>query len=218
LTSSTEEEPVVINAGVNMQCIHNLRSRLDEVIACRPSHVTVLVGTNDLKAMASGIEGWMYQVFGKIPKVPTIEDYEKDLIEIRDRLLSSGANVALVSPPVLGEDLQSPANKRATAFADVVRQVAASGGSCCTYLPLFERTSSSLPPQGGKPYDGLRFFWWLCLLCFDIHLFKRDLAEVQRERKLGVTVDLVHLGPAGANLLVDMTASFVSAYPQRVPA
>lgn len=217
LTSKEEDSnnTSVINAGVNMQCIKNVLNRLDEVIACKPSHVTVLVGTNDIKAMASPMEGWLYQVFGKIPKVPTIEEYERDLKEIRDRLLEAGACVALVSPPVLGEDVNCPANQRAAAFAATVERVAKDGGEHCTYLPLFEETSSTLPKDGGRAYDGLRFFWWLCLLCFDIHLLNRDLGEVQRERRLGVTLDLVHLGPEAAKSLVDMTASFIAAYPRR---
>lgn len=218
LTSDEEKQTAVINAGVNMQCVKNVLQRLDEVIACRPSHVTVLVGTNDLKAMESSLEGWLYRVFGKIPKVPTIEDYERDLQELRDRLLAAGANVALVSPPVLGEDINCIANQRAAAFANTVRSVAMAGGEHCAYIPLFEETSAKLPNDGGRPYDGMRFFWWLCLLCFDIHLLKRDLAEVQRERELGVTVDLVHLGPQAASLLVEMAESFVATYPARATA
>mmetsp|Transcript_9096 Transcript_9096/g.20707 ORF Transcript_9096/g.20707 Transcript_9096/m.20707 type:complete len:403 (-) Transcript_9096:140-1348(-) len=209
------EPAVVLNAGVNMQCASNVRKRLDEVIACKPSHVTVLVGTNDLKAGHSEVEGLMYKVFGKLPKVPTLDDYRTDLVEIRDRLLEAGACVALVSPPVLGEDINSPENQRAAAMAATVQHVASEGGGRCAYLPLFERTSEKLPKVGGKPYDGLRFFWWLCLLCFDIHLLKRDLTEVQRERNLGVTLDLVHLGPASANALAEMTASFIAAFPAR---
>eukprot|EP00971_Amphidinium_carterae_P004028 80083-Amphidinium_carterae.1 len=36
------EGRVVLNAGVNMQCIENVKERIDEVVACKPSHVTVL--------------------------------------------------------------------------------------------------------------------------------------------------------------------------------
>lgn len=213
LASGSGAPSVVINAGVNMQCASNVRGRLDEVIACRPSHVTVLVGTNDLKAQLSEVEGFLYKFFGKIRRVPTLEDYELDITAIRDRLLAAGAHVALVSPPVLGEDLHSAANQRAASFAEAVRRVASSGGDRCTYFPLFERTSDALPKAGGEPYDGIRFFWWLCLMCFDIHLLKRNLADVQRERALGVTVDLVHLGPQAASLMVEMTTSFVRASP-----
>jgi len=140
----------VLNAGVNMQCISNVKQRIEEVIACKPSHVTVLVGTNDMKAQASAFEGWLYKVFGQIPKVGTLETYELDLTEIRDRLLAAGARVALVSPPVLGEDINSPANQRATSFAEVVQRTAANGGERCTYFPLFEQTYAELPKFCGS--------------------------------------------------------------------
>mmetsp|Transcript_8015 Transcript_8015/g.16882 ORF Transcript_8015/g.16882 Transcript_8015/m.16882 type:complete len:446 (-) Transcript_8015:78-1415(-) len=207
----------VINAGVNMQCAQNIQSRLCEVIACKPSHVTVLVGTNDLKAELSPVEGFIYRVFGKLPEAPTLENYEATLLEIRERLLDAGARVALVSPPVLGECASSEANQRAAAFAEVVRRIASEGGERCTYLPLFEKTSEALPPQGrGRPYNGMKFFAWLCLLCVDLYVLRRDLAEVQRERNLGVTVDLVHLGPVAAAQLAEMVADFVKEPVQRV--
>lgn len=213
LTNNLSEPTVVLNAGVNMETARNALQRLDEVIACKPSHVTILVGTNDLKAQHSPMEGFLYKVLGKLPKVATIEDYEKDLQTMRDRLLAVGARVALVSPPVLGEDVDSRANRAAAAYAETVRRVAAEGGEHCVYLPLFERTAADLPKVGGRPYCGMRFFFWLCLLCFDIHLWNRDLGEVQKERNLGVTVDLVHLGPAAARSLSDMVAAFVAATP-----
>lgn len=207
------QEGLVLNAGVNMQCSQNIQMRVDEVIACKPSHVTVLVGTNDLKAALSPVEGFMYQVFGDLPEVPSLETYEKTLVDIKQRLLSAGARVALVSPPVLGEDIQSEVNKRAAEFAAVVRKVAESEGNC-TYLPLFEMTyeaCEALP--SGRPYSGLNFFAWCCLLCFDMHVLQRDLADIQKERQLGVTVDLVHLGPKAAKELADMVHDFVRSSP-----
>jgi len=200
---------VVLNAGVNMHCSKNIQARLCEVVACRPSHVTVLVGTNDLKAELSPVEGFLYRFFGELPEVPTLENYEQTLREIRETLVAAGAQVALVSPPVLGEVLDSKANQRAAQFADAVRRVAEEGGERCAYLPLFERTAASLPTQGGKDYCGVQFFALLCTLCIDMHLLRRDLADIQRERNLGVTVDLVHLGPSAASMLADMVADFV---------
>jgi len=207
------KQGLVLNAGVNMQCSQNIQQRIGEVIACKPSHVTVLVGTNDLKAALSPVEGFMYQVFGDLPEVPSLESYEKTLKDIKERLINAGANVALVSPPVLGEDIQSEANRRAAEFASVVRKVAESGGGSCTYLPLFEMTYAALP-AGGRPYCGMNFFAWCCLLCWDMHILQRDPAEIQRERNLGVTLDLVHLGPGAAKDLADMVHDFVSSTPQ----
>lgn len=213
LAETLAEPSVVLNAGVNMECTPNVKKRLDEVIACSPSHVTVLVGTNDMKAELSAVERVMYRLCGKLSERPTLQAYEDDLIEIRDRLLAAGSCVALVSPPVLGEDRGCPANRRASAFASVVKRIAAGGGERCTYLPLFERTYEALPVDGGKAYCGVSFFKWCCLLALDIHWWGRDLKAVQQERNLGVTVDLVHLGPVAAEAMVEMTASFVKSFP-----
>ena len=70
-------------------------------------------------------------------------------------------------------------------------------GVDCTYLPLFEMTYKEcerLP--SGRPYSGMNFFVpprpslkllkteaWCCLLCWDMHILQRDLAEIQKERK-----------------------------------
>eukprot|EP00437_Effrenium_voratum_P047818 CAMPEP_0181524090 /NCGR_PEP_ID=MMETSP1110-20121109/68246_1 /TAXON_ID=174948 /ORGANISM="Symbiodinium sp., Strain CCMP421" /LENGTH=334 /DNA_ID=CAMNT_0023654799 /DNA_START=51 /DNA_END=1055 /DNA_ORIENTATION=- len=202
------QEGFVLNAGVNMQCSQNIQRRIDEVIACQPSHVTVLVGTNDLKAALSPAEGFLYKVFGDLPEVPSLESYERTLADIKQRLTDAGAQVALVSPPVL-------VNKRAADFAAVVRRVAETGARCA-YLPLFEMTYAALPAKG-RPYCGMNFFAWCCLLCWDMHIMRRDLADIQRERNLGVTVDLVHLGPQAAEDLAGMVRDFVHI-PTNLPA
>lgn len=203
------ESAVVLNAGVNMECSTNIHQRLNEVIACKPSHVTVLIGTNDLKAELNPVEGAMYRVFGDLDETPSLEIYERTLVEIREKLREVGAKVAMVSPPVLGEEINSKSNKRAAEFAEAVKRVAAAGGSDCTYVPLFEQTLAKIPTEGGQPYCGFNFFRWCCLLTVDLYLRGRDLADVQRERKLGVTVDLVHLGPEMATQLATQVADFV---------
>eukprot|EP00971_Amphidinium_carterae_P233248 4629630-Amphidinium_carterae.1 len=82
-----------------------------------------------------------------ILEVATVEDYEADLIAIRDKLLAAGACVALVSPPVLGEDSESVANVRAAAYAMAVKQVA-------------EVVETSLSLMIKEPLDLLVTFAW----------------------------------------------------------
>lgn len=216
LSADRSAPGAVLNAGVNMQCAKNIQQRLREVIECRPSHVTVLVGTNDLKAELSSVEGFMYRFFGHLPEVPTLAAYESTLTDIREQLLATGARVALVSPPVLGEDMNSAANRRAAMFAETVKRVAEVGGERCTYLPLFEQTFAALPKEGGRGYNGPQFFTWTCLLCWDLHVLRRDLQDIQRERQLGVTIDLVHLGPAAATQLSMMVAAFIRGSPMEL--
>jgi len=216
--ASRRGSTTVLNAGRNMHCARNLLNRLDEVIACRPSHVTVLVGTNDLKGELSPMEGKTYELCNGLERPPTLEDYERDLREIRDRLLAAGACVALVSPPVLGEDPMSAANLRAAAYAATVKRVAREGGSFCAYLPLFEKTSQALPAEGGRPYSGPQAFAWMCMLCVDLYVRRRSFEDVMQERGLGVTCDLVHLGSEAAEQMAAMAESFVVSMPGRPPS
>ena len=61
----------------------------------------------------------------------------------------------------------------------------------------------------------MNFFAWCCLLCWDMHILQRDLADIQKERNLGVTVDLVHLGPKAAKELADMVHGFLQSSHER---
>ena len=78
-------------------------------------------------------------------------------------------------------------------------------------------TFASLP-VGGRPYCGMNFFAWCCLLCWDMHILQRDPEEIQRERNLGVTLDLVHLGPQAAKRLADMVHDFIRTEPPTISA
>lgn len=199
----------VVNAGINMHCARNVCTRLAMILECRPTHAVVLIGTNDLKGELSAVEGVAYQALDNLPAPPTLQAYEQDLIEIRERLLVAGVQVALVSPPILGEDIVSRPNKRAADYAAVVRRVADSGGSRCTYIPLYEMTVTAAPAAAGVPYDGVRFFAWMWTMCADVYLRRKSFDEVQRERQLAVTVDLVHLGPRAARDLAAVVSRWV---------
>lgn len=48
-----------------------------------------------------------------------------------------------------------------------------------------------------------------------MHILQRDLADIQKERNLGVTVDLVHLGPKAAKELADMVHGFLQSSHER---
>lgn len=198
----------VINAGINMEGAQDLCRRLDDVLRCRPSHVVILVGTDDIKADLCELEGWLYELAGGRSGGRGVEPFERALMELRDRILESGAQVALASPPVIGEDSWSRENRRAAVYAATVRRVAEERG--CTYIPLFERGFAKLPLEGGMPYDGAQFLSWMCSAIADGSASWSDLGRVQEERGLSATVDLVHPSVEVSQLLVETAAAFAS--------
>lgn len=196
----------VVNAGVNLDGAQDLCRRLDSVLRCQPSHVVVLVGTDDIKADLYEFEGWMYELARGRSGGRGLEPFEQALVELRDRLLESGAQVALASPPVLGEDPWSSENRRAAVYAATVRRVAEERG--CLYIPLFERGFALLPLEGGMPYDGARFLSWMSSAIADGSASRSDFGQVQEERGLSATVDLVHPSEQVSQLLVETAAAF----------
>ena len=77
-----------VNAGVNGNLAYNLLQRLDDVIACQPDVVTVLIGTNDVNATFSQEWEDSYRKEQKLPEKPTLAWYRLNVERIIDRLRS----------------------------------------------------------------------------------------------------------------------------------
>ena len=102
-----------VNAGVNGQLAYNLLQRMDDVVACRPDVVTVLIGTNDVNATFSQAWEDSYRKEQKLPEKPTLAWYRLNVERIIDRLQAeTDAKIALLDLPMLGEDLASDMNRR----------------------------------------------------------------------------------------------------------
>jgi lysophospholipase L1-like esterase len=88
----------VVNAGVNGDTSTGVLARLDQVIACRPDAVTVLIGTNDV------LEG-----IGREDALPA---YRANVTKIVQRLRDeTSARIAVLSPPPFGGVLDNDHNR-----------------------------------------------------------------------------------------------------------
>ena len=135
------------HAGVNGDLAFNVLQRLDSVIDLQPDAVSVLIGTNDTNASLSEKNIRMMTRMKKLPKRPTIEWYRENLTAIVDRLAKeSSARIALLSLPVLGEELGSEPVRRSADYSAVVKEIADTRG--VTYLPLNERQVGHLTAGG----------------------------------------------------------------------
>ena len=68
-----------VNAGINGNLAWNVLQRLDDVVACRPDAVTLLVGTNDVLATLGPAWEPMYRRQQHIPVTPTLAWYVENL-------------------------------------------------------------------------------------------------------------------------------------------
>ncbi len=198
----------VTGAGVNGDCSYNLLQRLDPIIAQRPDAVTVLIGSNDAWSSLSDANARKIVKRKNLPAAPTLSQYRENLVAIVARLRAeTDAQIALVSLPVLGQDLDSPAARASKEFSEVVNTTAAEYG--LAYLPLHERQCEFLRTSGAEMLafpDGMAERYTSVLQHF---LLRRSYDSIARHRRLELTADFVHQNSRGATIIADLIEDFV---------
>ena len=196
-----------VNAGVNGNLAYNLLQRLDDVIACRPDVVTVLIGTNDVNATFSREWEDTYRKEQKLPEKPTLAWYRLNVERIIDRLQAeTDAQIVILDLPMLGEDLASDMNRRVTDYNAVLRAIATDKGVPC--LPLRERLGALLPQNHTPPpYEGKK---GPVLRAWIKHFMQRKSWDaVSADHGLALLTDHIHLNNRAAAVVAALIGDFL---------
>ncbi|MDA8438777.1 MAG: GDSL-type esterase/lipase family protein [Propionibacterium sp.] len=190
-----------VNAGWSGDLAYNLWARLDEIIACQPDVVTILIGTNDAAAQIS--DEWMrgYQRDQKPLEPLTLDYYRRMLTGIVDRLLTqTEADIALLELPLLSEDPTNQVNQLVDDYNDVIHEVADEAD--VPVLLLREAMVKALPPGHPAPwFDGSKK---LMGSAFARHLVLRQAWNTISDRYgLFLLTDQIHLNDRAARLIAD---------------
>jgi lysophospholipase L1-like esterase len=202
---------VVINAGINGELAYNVLQRLDQVIACKPDYVTVLIGTNDANAALSKENTDRAIKEMSLPQNPTKLLYRTHLSEIGERLKAkTSAQIAFLSLPPIGEERDNRAYKQAEEYSRVVQQVARGLG--VTYLPLFETMDHYLEQHTDRhpvSYDDRpRYVMYEGI--FLHYVFGTSYDDIARRNGFLLLTDHLHLNHSGAEMAADLAEGFVS--------
>ena len=141
----------VLNAGKNCETAAAVRARLEEIVAVRPAAITLMIGTNDLiGSLYPTSAGWMYQkVWWAQKTVPSLDGYARELEaivhELDNRLEEFGTQIAVLSPPPLGEGgptgrAWKEGEKVATICSDVCKQ----SSERVSYIPLYNMVKNEM--------------------------------------------------------------------------
>lgn len=197
-----------INAGVNGDLAYNVLQRLNSVIACQPDFVTILVGTNDVIATISPRTAGFYRWTKKLPCTPNLEWYRENLEEIVKRLQQkTEAKIALISLPVLGEDLSSNANQQITKYNDAIREIAERYD--LAYLPVNERQVEFLrliQRKPGRGFNGTGLMWSAIVRH---HLLRQSFDRISETNGLSLTTDCIHMNSRGGTIIADQIETFL---------
>jgi len=197
-----------VNAGVGGDLAWNLVNRLDDIIACRPAIVTVLIGTNDANAQISPKWSDGAVRMKRLPQPPTQLWYRDNLHMIVDRLKSeTSARIALMSLPPLGdtpngrwEDIVSPYNA-------IIHEIAAQAG--LPVLPVHDRIADLIAANPASTrWDGTHKLMFAALARRVI--LRQNWDTIARRHGFTTTTDGVHLTEPAAARIVTLVEQFVT--------
>lgn len=201
---------VVVNAGRNGELSYNLLMRLDDIIACAPAVIVVLIGTNDMLASLNDADARGFTKRFDLPRQPSMAWYRENLKAICDRLQAeTGARIALMSPPPVGEQPGSPGYELSRQAAVIVREVAE--GCSVAYLPLHERMVQVLEAGGSGPPPAFPddIMREIALSCARHYLLGRSWDDIAVSGGYTLLCDSLHLNSRSAGMVTDLIEAFV---------
>jgi lysophospholipase L1-like esterase len=197
-----------INAGVNADLSYNLWLRLDEIIACKPDYVVILIGTNDANATLSKRNQEIYMRLKNLPHPPSLFWYEENLTKIVEKLQQSGVHkIALISMPMLGEDLSDKHYKHLSEYVKIVKKVAEKFQ--VSYLPFFETHVQFLSENVKFPKKNRAEHKLIELSMLQHYIFGRSWDDISKTHGFLTLTDYIHLNCWGADKIAQMVTNWI---------
>ncbi|MDP5120302.1 MAG: GDSL-type esterase/lipase family protein [Spirosomaceae bacterium] len=198
----------LVNAGRNSDLTFTLLHRIEDVIACKPNFINVLIGTNDLNATFAKSSLKRYQKTGRLieGEVPSIVSFKRNYEEIVDRLSGeTQAEISLMSLPLMGENLESEENKSVAAYNSIIKEIAEKNG--LIYLPLFEQQKAYLEqfPSQTK-YKFSSYFYLLNLSIMKHYWFGKSWDEISRSNKTKLSPDFLHQNSISGKMIAELVS------------
>lgn len=200
------------NAGVNSDLTYTVLERLDAIIAAQPDFVTLLIGTNDVNATVSKASLKRYRQFHKITPgtLPDFGGFKQNYVEIVRRLKTeTKAKIAVLSLPVMGENLQNEANIKADLYSKFIKQLA--DKEQLTYLPVRERMKDFLKSHPKKLKYEYKDTMKLMYLSISKHeLLGQNWDSICLSHGMDLTQDNLHFNTRGAAMIASLVEKFLS--------
>lgn len=197
-----------VNAGVNGNVAWELLQRLDPILACRPSQIVILIGTNDVQATLTPQATREARKSKDLPEDPSLGWYAACMTEIIQRSQRAGAEVALCSLPPIGQDLGAPVNAVVREANALLQRVCLKTGA--TYLPVYEVLTELLVSQhatDGPPWTGA---WSPGVRSLVEHfVLKRSYDAIALAQGWVLSPDGVHMDSTGAGLIAEVIADWL---------
>ncbi len=201
----------VFNAGINSDLTFSLLRRVKDVIAARPDFITVLIGTNDVNAASYDYAERHYRskkrlIAGEVPDISSFEKNYNQLIRILSE--ETGAKIALMSLPLMGEDLNNRTNSMADEYSELIREIAVSNH--LVYLPVREQQKAWLgqhPSRAKYPFEKYSFLLLRSVLLR--YLLGRTWNSISAGVGNELSPDFMHQNETAGQMILDQVKKWI---------
>lgn len=199
------------NAGINGDLTFTLKKRWDEIIALQPDFVTILIGTNDINATLGEDEFKTYKDMGKLEKGerPDIVHFKDNLYFLVGRLKKeTSAKIALISLPLLTEDLNSIPNQKVDKYNKIIQEIAE--GNDIAYLPLHEKQKNYLLSHQSSTNVSSASKNRLIYQSVVYHyLLKKDWNYISQKNGFQLLTDTIHQNDIAGKMIADLVEGWL---------
>ncbi|MES2794963.1 MAG: SGNH/GDSL hydrolase family protein [Bacteroidota bacterium] len=191
------------NAGMNAELTSTLLERIEEVIACQPQIISLLVGINDVNATTSEKRMKRYYDLGKITQDADFDGFKANYLKIVEALRSqTNAQILLISLPPITEDWDFWVNKRCDEYNDFIKNLAEAEG--LIYVPFRETLRTKMPLKSDQINDFEKTIDLIRWAGIQKNLMGRSWNEIAKNRKAQYLTDNIHLNTEAAEILANL--------------
>ncbi len=200
------------NAGLNSDLSFSLLKRLEDVILCEPDFITIMIGTNDIKAAYAKKSLKRYISTGKISKneIPNLTTFEKNLTKIVEIFqLKTKAKIALMTLPLMGEDLKSEINKIADSYSEVIKKVSFEYKINC--LPIRSQQKEYLTKNPSlTPFRFEQYFILLNKSVLLHYIFGFSWDKISNLHKTQLSPDFLHQNSKAGKMIKEQVLNWIN--------
>jgi lysophospholipase L1-like esterase len=206
-------ETTIFNGGLNADLSFTLLKRLDENLKCRPELVTILIGTNDANSELTAKNEKRYRKLGKIipAEKPDFESFKKNYLDIIEKIQKvTKARIALISLPLITEDLNHEGNKISEEYSRFIEETC--NKKKLDFLDFRTRQKQLLNKnaQTRWTYENYRLMMDFATLLRNV--FRLNWNQISRIAGTDTTPDFIHLNDTSGREIARLVSEWSRKY------
>jgi len=198
-----------INHGIAGYESYNVLNKLNKSIEIKPDFVIILVGTNDILSSLDPKLAKLSRKLKKIPHEPELSHYSNNIKNIIKQLKQdTDSKIAIVSLPIIGENLESIENKTIADYNTELKKICENEN--VVYLPVHEKQKEFLiNKNNGKGKEYIKSSKMAFKSLFLHYLLFLSLDTISKKNGYLLLTDGIHQNTIGAKFITEEIANFI---------